>query len=89
MVGNEQMARAQYVSDTARRTVWIRQRTDGMWEAIDWYGTVVFWSKYRSECEKGVKEMATSAVTNIYAIAVITEPSKRRKHYSKPTRRVF
>ena len=88
MVGNEQMARAQYVSDTARRTVWIRQRTDGEWEAIDWYGTVITFSKYRTDCEREVQRMARSPVTNIYAIATVTLPENRRKHYSKPTRRM-
>lgn len=89
MVGCEQLARAQYVSDTARRTVWIRQRTDKQWEAIDWYGTVISLGKYRASVEADVKEMANSMVSNIYAIATVTDPSKRRKHYSKPTRRVF
>lgn len=87
MVGSEQLARAQYVSDTARRTVWIRQKTDGQWEAIDWYGTVISFGKYRYSVEADVKQMASSVVSNIYAIATITEPKRRRPHRSRPTRR--
>lgn len=80
MVGCEQLARAQYVSDMARRTVWIRQKTDGQWEAIDWYGTVITFSKYRASVEYDVKQMASSVVTNIYAIATVTPPENRQPH---------
>lgn len=80
MVGCEQMARAQFVSDTARRTVWLRQRTDNQWEAIDWYGTVITFGKFRASVEAEVKRMAASPVTNIYAVAVITPPEKRQPH---------
>ena len=87
MVGTEQLARAQYASDTARRTAWIYQRTDGQWEAIDWHGTVLYSSKYRIDVEQGVKQLANDAINNIHAIAVVTPPSRRRKKFYKPARR--
>lgn len=87
MVGSEQLARAQYVSDTARRTVWVRQTSTGYWEAIDWYGHVIACEKDRHNLDMIVRERASNSLNNIYAVAYITEPSRRRPFKSKPIRR--
>jgi hypothetical protein len=75
---SEIMARAQYVSDMARRTVWVRQRTDHKWEAIDWMGRVVGQSRYRVALEHDLTQMASMPISNIHAIAKVVPPSNRQ-----------
>lgn len=70
--------RMRFITQQAKLTVWIRQRHDGQWEAIDWYGTVLCVSKYRANCEHEVKQMSSDASKGIYAIATIVEPRKRQ-----------
>lgn len=79
--------RALFVRGMARSTVWIRQNLDGQWEAINWNGIVVAFSKYRLDIEKEVKRLSSDPVNNIWAYSVIVSPVKRRRHYNKPSRR--
>jgi 23S rRNA G2069 N7-methylase RlmK/C1962 C5-methylase RlmI len=87
MLEHERAARQRFIYAHAKLTVWVRQTSDGLWEAMDWYGTVLCFGKYRAEVEREVKEMTHDFSKNIYAVATITEPKRRRRHYSKPTRR--
>lgn len=85
----EQTARARFVDAYAKLTVWIRQRSDGDWEAIDWYGVVMARGKYRSTVTYEVNQMAADPTKNIYAVAVIVEPKSRQpKRKAKGMRRV-
>lgn len=81
-------ARAKYVQSMAKLTVWIRQTIDGQWEAINWKGEVLATHKFRVDCESAVQSLARDPANNIYAYSVIVAPFSRRKHYSRPTRRV-
>lgn len=74
----DQEARARYVRAMAASTVWIRQRIDGQWEAINWEGKVVCFGRFRSTTEYEVKQMAAHAINNIYAVTTIVAPNKRQ-----------
>lgn len=87
MTIEERTARMRYIYAHAKLTVWIRQSSDGMWEALDWYGTVMCHSKYRADVEREVKDMSHDLSKNIYAIATITEPKRRRPTRARPVRR--
>lgn len=87
MTEHERANRQRFIYAHAKLTVWIRQTSSGDWEAMDWYGNVMGVAKYRAEIEGKVKELSNDLSKNIYAIATITEPKRRRRHYSKPTRR--
>lgn len=84
---DEATARMRFVYAHAKLTVWIRQRSDDQWEAIDWYGRVLYFSKYRADVEGAINQMAAQKHNNIYAVATITEPGRRRPFRVKPTRR--
>lgn len=86
MTEHERAARQRFLYAHAKLTVWIRQTLHG-WEAMDWYGAVLVTGKYRVEVEEKVREMSYDLSKNIYAIATITEPKRRRPYRSKPTRR--
>ncbi len=89
MQDHERANRQRFIYAHAKLTVWVRQTSLGDWEAMDWYGNIMAVSRYRAEIEAKVKELAYDLSKNIYAIATITEPRRRRRHYSKPTRRVI
>jgi hypothetical protein len=72
-------ARHLYVHLIAARTVWIRQRHDGQWEAINWEGNVVAFSKYRASCEHEVVRLAGNSLNNIHATAVVVDPDEEAK----------
>ena len=84
----DQEARQRYVRAMPAATVWIRQRIDGQWEAIDWMGKVVAFSKYRSDCEREARAMASVPLNCIYAVTVITEPRDRKVGVRRYSRRV-
>lgn len=71
----------------ARLTVWIWQRADGEWEAVDWYGTVLATGRLRSDVESAANALASQPHKNIYAVATVTEPQRRRPNRVRPTRR--
>jgi len=85
---DETVARMRFIYAYAKLTVWIRQCTDGSWEAIDWTGRVLASSKYRAEVERAVTSLAAQKHNNIYAVATITEPGRRRPDRYRATRRV-
>lgn len=87
MTEHERANRQRFIYAHAKLTVWIRQTSDRTWEAMDWYGTVLATSRYRAEIEAIVQEMSYDLSKNIYAIAVITEPKRRRPFKVKPVRR--
>jgi hypothetical protein len=86
MTIEERAARQRFIYAHAKLTVWIRQTKDG-WEAMDWYGTVMATATHRSAIEAAMKEMSSDFSKNIYAIATITEPKRRRPARYRPTRR--
>lgn len=86
---DEATARMRFVYAHAKLTVWIRQCSDGTWEALDWYGQVMAEGKLRVDVESRVKEMSHDFSKNIYAIATITEPKRRRPYRAKPIRRAL
>lgn len=75
---SEQAARMRFVTEMAKLTVWIRQATNGQWEAIDWQGHLIAFGKYRSGVEWEVRQMAADAANGIYATAVIIDPRDRQ-----------
>lgn len=75
---SEQAARMRFVTEMAKLTVWIRQATDGRWEAIDWYGKLITTNRYRSSVEWEVRQMAAQESNCIYATAVIIDPKDRQ-----------
>jgi hypothetical protein len=83
-------ARARWIDSIIKLTVWIRQRHDGQWEAIDWTGNVVAFNKYRASCEHDVRQKAADPSNGIYAYAIVVEPKERQpKRRPKGTRRVY
>ena len=84
----DQEARARYVRAMAASTVWIRQRIDGQWEAINWQGSVVVFGKFRATVEYEAKQLAANSLNNIYAVTTIVAPNKRQpKRRAKGMRR--
>lgn len=80
-------ARMRFIYEHAKLTIWIRQCSDGNWEAMDWYGQIIANGRHRVDVERAVKDMSHDFSKNIYAIATITEPKRRRPYRAKPVRR--
>ena len=80
-------ARARYIDCMSRLTIWIRQRSNGRWEAIDWYGNCIAEGRTTGEVDRTVRAMARDNGNNIWCIATVTAPEKRREFRNKPTRR--
>jgi len=81
------LARSNYVESMAKLTVWIRQRSDHQWEAIDYYGACIAVANTRGEIDMTVRAMARDNRNNIWCIAHVTAPSDRKVLRSKPIRR--
>ncbi len=84
---SEQAARMRFVTEMARLTVWIRQRSDGRWEAIDWEGKVLSSNKNHGLLHREIHAMAGVEINRIWAITTVIAPNKRRPHAARPTRR--
>ncbi len=80
-------AREGYVRAIAVRTVWLRQRYDGLWEAIDWFGKVISVNKNHGLLHREIHAMAGVEINNIWAITTVVSPHRRRPHMVRPTRR--
>lgn len=87
MTEHERANRQRFIYAHAKLTVWIRQRSDGVWEAMDWYGTILYFSKYRADVESTINQMAAQKHNNIYAVSTIIEPGRRRPKRYRLTRR--
>lgn len=86
----DQEARARFIDSMMKLTVWIRQATDGRWEAIDYHGKLVTTGKFRASVEYEVRTMAADPSNFIYATAIIVDPRDRQpKRKSRGTRRMF
>lgn len=83
----EREARARYIDSMMKLTVWVRQRPDGSWEAIDYHGGVIAGARLRNEVDIQLRNMACNKANGIHAIAYVTAPEDRRPFKSKPTRR--
>lgn len=84
----DQEARARFINSMMKLTVWIRQATDGRWEAIDYYGKLITTGKFRASVEYEVRQMAADSRNNIYATAIIVDPKDRQtKRKPKGVRR--
>lgn len=83
----DQEARQQYVRAMAQSTVWLRQRFDGMWEAITWEGKVISTRKSHGDLHREIHAMAGNGINNIWAITTVVSPHRRRPHMVRPTRR--
>lgn len=80
-------ARMKYVTNIAKLTVWVYQRSDGYWEAVDWQGDVLATDKRQGDLDMRLREMACNPMKGIWAIAYVTAPEDRRPYKSKPVRR--
>lgn len=81
------IARMKYITEMAKLTVWIYQRSDRFWEAVDWQGNVLATNKSRNDIDATLRGMACDPMKGIWAIAYITPPEDRRPFKSKPVRR--